>query len=214
MSFIEGSERDEVLLLPACLDDYISDDSPVRFIDEFVNGLDLESQDFVFPKEDSVGRGRPGYHPADLLKLYIYGYSNGIRSGRKLEKACNINLEVIWLLKRLRPDFKTICDFRKNNRTCFKKVAAEFTILCNKMKLISSEFIAVDGTIMKASNSRDNSWNGGKLKHAMKKNEDFIEKYLRELEEPDADIIDETSTKEITEGKLSRAQDRKKNFKI
>ena len=185
MSFIKRVSRDQVLLLPDCLDDYVDENNKVRFIDEFVNGLDLRECGFTYPKERTDGRGRPAYDPADLLKLFIYGYSYGIRSGRKLERVCNVNLEVIWLMGKLKPDFKTICDFRRINRNAFKKASAQFTLLCNKLKLISGDFIAVDGTSIKAVNNISKSWTKNKLNSALKKYEKEVEKYLGQLEELD-----------------------------
>ena len=120
MHHIEGLDRDQAQLLPARVDDYVEADNPVRFIDAFVDGLDLQEAGFarVQPKPT----GRPGYDPADLLKLYIYGYVNRVRSSRRLEAETLRNLEVIWLLRGLRPDFKTVADFRKDNRPAFKSV--------------------------------------------------------------------------------------------
>ena len=185
MSFIKRVSRDQVLLLPDCLDDYVDENNKVRFIDEFVNGLDLRECGFIYPKERIDGRGRPAYDPADLLKLFIYGYSYGIRSGRKLERSCKVNLEVIWLMGKLKPDFKTICDFRLSNRKAFKKVSAQFTLLCSKLKLISGDFIAVDGTSIKAVNNISKSWTKNKLNSALNKYEQEAEKYLKDLEELD-----------------------------
>ncbi len=115
------------------MDDYVGADNPVRFIDAFVDGLDLAGAGFrrVTPK----ATGCPGYAPADLLKLYIYGYLNRVRSSRRLEAECYRNIEIIWLLRSLKPDFKTIADFRSDNRAAFKKVFREFVILCRRLDL-------------------------------------------------------------------------------
>ena len=115
MAHIAGSARDQLLLLPDAARDYVGADNPVRFIDAFVDGLDLAAAGFARAKP--AASGRPGYDPADLLKLYIYGYLNRVRSSRRLEAETHRNLEVIWLLRRLRPDFKTIADFRREKRT-------------------------------------------------------------------------------------------------
>ena len=128
MIHISGFERSQLLLLPEAIDDYVVADNPVRFIDAFVNGLDLAAAGFkrVTPKVT----GRPGYAPGDLLKLYIYGYLNRVRSSRRLEAECHRNIEVIWLLRTLKPDFKTIADFRSDNRAAFRAVFRQFTLLC------------------------------------------------------------------------------------
>src|SRR5476651_2608002 len=114
MNWIEGWDRRQPLFLPERLDDYVGLDNPVRFLDAFVDQLDLPALGFAFPKADVYGRGRPGYHPGHLLKLYLYGYLRQLRSSRRLEEQCRCNLEVIWLLRKLAPDFKTIADFRKD----------------------------------------------------------------------------------------------------
>ena len=140
MHHIEGLDRDQAQLLPARVDDYVEADNPVRFIDAFVDGLDLQEAGFarVQPKPT----GRPGYDPADLLKLYIYGYVNRVRSSRRLEAETRRNLEVIWLLRHLQPDFKTIADFRKVNRPAFKAVFRQFVLLCRKLDLFGREPLA------------------------------------------------------------------------
>ena len=131
MAHIFGFERSQLLLLPETVDDYVGADNPVRFIDAFVDQLDLAAAGFirVAPK----ATGRPGYAPGDLLKLYIYGYLNRVRSSPRLEAECHRNIEVIWLLRSLRPDFKTIADFRSDNHAAFKKVFRNFVILCRRL---------------------------------------------------------------------------------
>ena len=162
MHHIEGCDRNQAQLLPARVDDYVDHDNPVRFIDAFVDNLDLKEAGFgrVEPKNT----GRPGYDPADLLKLYIYGYINRVRSSRRLEAEAMRNLEVIWLLGGLRPDFKTIADFRKDNRNAFKAVFRQFVLLCRKLDLFGRELVAVDGTRLKAVNSRARNFTREKLK--------------------------------------------------
>jgi len=140
MHHIEGLDRDQAQLLPARVDDYVEADNPVRFIDAFVDGLDL--QEAGFARGQPKPTGRPGYDPADLLKLYIYGYVNRVRSSRRLEAETRRNLEVIWLLRHLQPDFKTIADFRKDNRHAFKAVFRQFVLLCRKLDLFGRELIA------------------------------------------------------------------------
>jgi len=127
MSYLRGPDRLEVQLLPACLDDYVKPNCPARFIDAYVEGLDFVG--LGFEHAQPAGTGRPPYHPADLLKLYLYGYLQRIRSSRRLEAEAGRNLELIWLLRGVRPDFKTIADFRKDNREVFKKLFKEFNLL-------------------------------------------------------------------------------------
>lgn len=145
MAHISGGDRSQLLLLPDSVDDYVGSDNVVRFIDAFVDGLDLKAAGFERVQAKSTGR--PGYDPADLLKLYIYGYLNRVRSSRRLEVETRRNLEVIWLLRRLTPDFKTIADFRRDNRTAFRQVFREFVVLCRELDLFGRELIAVDGTV-------------------------------------------------------------------
>jgi Transposase and inactivated derivatives len=156
MHHIQGCDRDQTLLLPNSVADYIGPDNPVRFVEAFVDQLDLQEAGFcrVEPKET----GRPGYDPADLLKLYIYGYLNRVRSSRRLEAETRRNLEVIWLLRGLTPDFKTIADFRKDNRGAFKPVFRQFVLLCRKLDLFGGELLAVDGTRLKAVNSTERNF--------------------------------------------------------
>jgi transposase len=152
MTHILGHDRCQLLLLPEAVDDYVGADNPVRFIDAFVDGLDLATLGFIgtVPK----ATGRPGYAPADLLKLYIYGYLNRVRSSRRLEAETHRNIEVIWLLRHLQPDFKTIADFRRDNRAAFRSVFREFVLLCRQLDLFGRELLAVDGTRIKAVNNK------------------------------------------------------------
>ncbi len=151
MSYVEGESREQRVLFPEVLDEYISEDNIVRFIDAFVDGLGIEELGFegCTPKET----GRPPYDPRDLLKLYIYGYLNRIRTGRTLERECHRNVELMWLMRKLGPDFKTITDFRKNNRQAFRGVFRQFVMLCKGLGLVGGELVAVDGSKFKAVNS-------------------------------------------------------------
>ena len=161
MAHILGHDRSQVLLFPEVVDDYVGPDHPVRFIDAFVDGLDLQAAGFarVTPKST----GRPGYAPADLLKLYIYGYLHQVRSSRRLEAEAGRNIEVIWLLRQLRPDFKTIADFRRDNRQAFRQVFREFVLLCRQLDLFGRELIAVHGTRLKAVNNKDRNFTRASL---------------------------------------------------
>lgn len=144
MAHIPGTDRSQLLLLPEVVDDYVGLDNPVRFIEAFVDQLDLKIAGFA--RVSAKATGRPGYDPADLLKLYIYGYLNRVRSSRRLEAETHRNIEVIWLLQHLKPDFKTIADFRRDNRTAFRQVFREFVVLCRQLDLFGREMLAVDGT--------------------------------------------------------------------
>ena len=149
------------MLLPEAVDDYVGADNPVRFIDAFVDELDLSAAGFV--RVAAKATGRPGYAPADLLKLYIYGYLNRVRSSRRLELESHRNIEVIWLLRSLKPDFKTIADFRRDNRAAFRSVFREFVLLCRRLDLYGRELLAVDGTRIKAVNNKDRNFTRNSL---------------------------------------------------
>ena len=186
MNWIEGADRQQTQLLPAVLDDYVGADNPVRFLDAFVEQMDLRAAGFGFPKDDPQGRGRPAYHPAALLKLYLYGYLHQLRSSRRLEAECGRNLEVLWLMGQLRPDFKTIADFRKDNAAAFKAVVREFSRLCRQLNLFGGQLLAIDGTKIKASNAPDRNWSQNKLEKQQKQIEARLEEYLQALEQADA----------------------------
>src|SRR5499427_5673777 len=133
--FIEGEDRSQVTLLPECLDDYIAEDNPIRVVEAYVEELDLE--ELGFEGAEPAPTGRPAYHPAVLLKIYIYGYLNRIQSSRRLEREAQRNVELMWLTGRLAPDFKTIADFRRDNGKALRKVCGEFVLLCRKLNLFS-----------------------------------------------------------------------------
>ena len=185
MAHITGEDRSQLLLLPDAVDDYVGPDNPVRFIDTFVDGLDLEAAGFQRVRPGD--KGRPGYDPADLLKLYIYGYLNRIRSSRRLEVETHRNLEVIWLLRQLKPDFKTIADFRRDNRSAFRAVFRQFVRLCRELDLYGRELIAVDGTRIKAVNNRDRNFTRAKLKTQLQRTCERLDRYLDQMNEADAD---------------------------
>lgn len=183
MTHISGEERSQLLLLPDAVEDYVDPDNPVRFIDAFVDGLDLEAAGFRRVRPQVMGR--PGYNPSDLLKLYIYGYLNRIRSSRRLEMETHRNLEVIWLMRRLQPDFKTIADFRRDNRKAFRQVFRDFASLCRELDLYGRELLAVDGTRIKAVNSRERNFTRAGLDNRLKKTDERLERYLKEMDEAD-----------------------------
>jgi transposase len=184
MTHITGHDRSQTLLLPERLDDYVGAENPVRFIEAFVDGLNLVAAGFarVTPK----ATGRPGYAPADLLKLYIYGYLNRVRSSRRLEAETNRNVEVIWLLRHLKPDFKTIADFRRDNRTAFRPVFRQFVVLCRELDLFGRELLAVDGTRIKAVNNKDRNFTRASLAQFIKLADAKLDDYLQRLDQSDA----------------------------
>ena len=184
MTHILGHDRSQLLLLPEAVDDYVAADNPVRFIEAFVDGLDLAALGFIgtVPK----ATGRPGYAPADLLKLYIYGYLNRVRSSRRLEAETHRNIEVIWLLRHLKPDFKTIADFRRNNRKVFRSVFRQFVLLCKQLDLFGRELLAVDGTRIKAVNNKDRNFTRASLAEFIKLADKKLDDYLQRLDHSDA----------------------------
>src|SRR5205085_11560755 len=159
--FVEEADRGQWTLLPECLDDFIDENNPVRVIDVFVDALDLA--EMSFEGIEPAATGRPSYHPAALLGLYIYGYLNRVHSSRRLEREAGRNVEVMWLLARLAPDHKTIADFRKDNGPGIKKVCARFVEVCRKMGLLATASVAIDGSKFKAVNNRDKNFTRGKV---------------------------------------------------
>ncbi len=190
---VNGTHRDQTVLFPNTIDQYVEKENPVRFIDAFVDSLNLEK--LRFKHSVPADTGRPSYNPSDLLKLYVYGYLNQVRSSRKLEKECHRNVEVMWLMKRLAPDFKTIADFRKDNIDCIKPVFKEFVYLCRNLDLYGAQLVAIDGTKFKAVNSRSNNLNEKTVALRLKKTEEKIIEYLKEMAQNDtADSNEDEST--------------------
>src|SRR5471032_1479183 len=183
MAHISGYERDQLLLLPEAVDDYVGSNNPVRFIDVFVEGLDLVEAGFGRVQPQATGR--PGYAPKDLLKLYVYGYLNRVRSSRRLEMECHRNIEVIWLLRHLKPDFKTIADFRRTNRKAFRSVFREFVLLCRELDLFGRELLAVDGTRIKAVNNKDRNFTRASLEKFIRTSDERLAAYLKRLDDGD-----------------------------
>ena len=184
MPHITGHGRSQLLLLPESLDDYVGPENPVRFIEAFVDGLDLAAAGFARVEPEETGR--PGYAPADLLKLYIYGYLNRIRSSRRLEAETHRNIEVIWLLCHLKPAFKTIADFRRDNRKAFRPVFRQFVLLCKQLDLFGRELLAVDGTRIKAVNNKDRNFTRASLAEFIKLADAKLDDYLQRLDRSDA----------------------------
>lgn len=181
--FIEGKDRSQFTLLPECLDDYIGEDNPVRVVDVFIDEIDLQS--LGFSGVDPAATGRPAYHPAVLLKLYIYGYLNRIQSSRRLEREAQRNVELMWLTGRLAPDFKTIADFRRNNGPGIRNVCKRFVAMCRQLKIFSQAIVAIDGSKFKAVNSRDRNVTPNKIDRRQEQIEQSIQRYLDALETAD-----------------------------
>jgi transposase len=181
--FIEGECRTQTTLLPESIDDYITDTNPVRIVDVFVDELDLDR--LGFDGVEPAITGRPAYHPAILLKIYIYGYLNRIQSSRRLEKETQRNVELMWLVGRLTPDFKTIANFRKDNGKAIQSVCRQFIVLCQQLGLFSEALVAIDGSKFKAVNNRDRNFTSAKLQRRMEEIESSINRYLTALDTAD-----------------------------
>ena len=199
--FIEGVDRSQISLFPDCLDDHMVEDNPVRFVDAFVDELDLGGLGFgrVAPQ----ATGRPGYQAVVLLKLYIYGYLNRVQSSRRLEREAGRNVEVMWLTGRLVPDHKTIADFRKDNGKAIRKVCAQFVSLCRGLDLFADACVAIDGSKFKAVNARDRNFTRAKMKRRLEQIEESVARYLHQL-----DSADRQEVSLARETKIERLQDK------
>ena len=181
--FIEGENRFQSTLFPESLEDYIAADNPVRVIDAFVDGLDLKQ--LGFDRAEPSETGRPGYEPAVMLKIYVYGYLNRLTTTRVLEQETHRNVDLIWLTGRLMPNYKTIGEFRRSNRKAVRRVCAEFVGICRDLKLFEQVIVAIDGSKFKAVNSRDKNFTRKSIKRRMKRLQDHIDRYLTILDEAD-----------------------------
>ena len=204
--FVAGADRGQATLLPECLDDWVDDSNPVRVIDAFVEMLDL--RDLGFASVDPADTGRPSYHPSIHLKLYIYGYLNRVHSSRRLEREAGRNVEVMWLLGRLAPDFKTIADFRKDNGPAIKKVCARFVEVCREMGLLAKASVAIDGSKFKAVNNRDKNFTQAKVERRRKQLEESVARYLAQL-----DTADRQDPSEIVTLKKMRCKEKLEKLK-
>ena len=193
--FIKGESRSQITLFPEAVDEYIEEDNPVRVIDVFVDDLDLSALGF---KTEPADTGRPAYHPGVMLKLFIYGYLNRVQSSRRLEREAGRNVELMWLLGRLAPDFKTIADFRKDNTKAISRVCREFVLLCRKLDLFADSLVAIDGSKFKAVNNRNRNFTRAKIKHRLKQIDDSIKRYLGQI--ASADRADGSRAKVKKEG--------------
>jgi transposase len=198
--FVEGEDRLQGTLLPHCLDDYVTENNPVRVIEAFIDELDLATLGFdgVVPETT----GRPAYHPATLLKIFLYGYLNRIPSSRRLERETQRNIELMWLTGRLMPDFKTIADFRKDNGPAIRATCRQFVMLCRRLDLFSETVIAIDGSRFKAVNTRDKNYTHGAIERRMEQVEASIARYLSALDTADR------QEGEVAEAKSIRLKDK------
>ena len=211
MDYIEGTDRDQTVLFPESLDQYIAGENPVRVIEAFVESLDLEALGFRHAVLNETGR--PPYHPAVLLKLYVYGYLNRIRSSRMLEREAQRNVEVMWLTGKLAPDFKTIANFRKHNRTAIQEVCRAFTTFCRDLDLFRRDLVAIDGSKFKAVNSRQRNFTDRKLQRALQEIDRKIEAYLDELDANDTEEPEEPKlTAEQLQEKIRLLKERMKEY--
>ena len=199
--FIEGVDREQIALFPDRLEEWVGGDNPVRVVDAFVDALDLREAGFW--RTSAAGTGRPGYHPAVLLKLFIYGYLNRIASSRRLEREAGRNVEVMWLTGRLAPDHKTIADFRKENGAAIRKVCARFVDLCRRVGVLGGGCVAIDGSKFKAVNHRDRNFTPGKVKLRIAHLEESAGRYLAEM-----DRIDRQEAHRVHATKVARIEEK------
>ena len=198
--FVEGEDRRQTLLLPESLDDYVTEDNPVRVVEVFIDELDLGALGFEGVRPAATGR--PAYHPSTLLKIYLYGYLNRVQSSRRLEREAQRNIELMWLTGRLAPDFKTIANFRRDNGSAIRAVCGQFVELCRRLNLFTKAIVAIDGSKFKAVNNRDKNFTVTKVTKRMQQVDASIERYLAALDRADRDDSD------IAEAKTSRIQDK------
>lgn len=183
MRYVAGVDRKQASLLPESLEEYVQADDPVRVIDAYVNTLDLRS--LGFSKAVTKDTGRKPYDPADLLKLYVYGYLNRVSSSRRLERECARNVELMWLLRRLKPDFKTIADFRKDNAVALRGACAAFVEFCRKAGLLGGKRVGVDGSKFKAAASIDQALRRKQVLRDRAELDQKITEYLAQLDRAD-----------------------------
>jgi transposase len=193
MGYINGSGRSQVILFPEAIDDYIEEANMVRAVAAFVEYLNFKELEFV--RAEPAETGRPGYDPRVLLGLYLWGHLNGVRSARRLERECRRNVEVMWLTGKLFPDFKTIANFRKDNGGALKQVLVEFRLWCDGEKLFGKELAAVDGSKFKAVNSLGRNYTKERLRKLIKREEEKVDQYLKDLAEADEQAGEEEEQK-------------------
>ena len=193
--FVEGQDRGQLILLPECLDDYVGENNPVRVVDAFIDELDLAVLGFAGVVPEATGR--PSYHPATLLKIYLYGYLNRVQSSRRLEREAQRNTELMWLTGRLAPDFKTIADFRRDNGAAIRAVCSQFVGLCRQLGLFPRAVVAIDGSKFKAVNNRDKNYTVAKVTGRMEQVNASIARYLAALDRADREESDVAEAKSI-----------------
>lgn len=193
MGYIQGADRGQLIFLPNTLDDYVDENNEVRVIDAFIDSLAIGEMGF---KAEPAKEGRPGYDPRDMLKLYVYGYLNHIRSSRRLQKEASRNVEVMWLLRTVVPDFRCIADFRKDNAKAIKEVFTAFVKLCNRAGLLSRESVVIDGSKFRAVNADNKSYLSSSVPRMIREIDERVERYMRAL--------DECDKKEAKPGALSK----------
>src|SRR5690242_6805339 len=195
--FIDGDDRMQQTLLPHSLEDYVGEENPVRVIEVFIDELDLAA--LGFSGMTPAATGRPAYHPSTLLKIYLYGYLNRVQSSRRLEREAQRNIELMWLVGRLAPDFKTIADFRRDNGEAIRGVCSQFVVLCRQLGLFTRAVVAIDGSKFKAVNNRDKNYTVAKVTGRMEQVNAGIARYLRALDRADRE---ESNIAEAKSGRL------------
>src|SRR4051812_26383858 len=203
MQFIEGTPRNQAVLFTQSLEELIEADNEVRLIDLFAESIHLP--DFHFTIK-TTKEGRPAYHPQDLLKLFIYGYLNRIRSSRQLEKECKRNIELMWLLKQLVPDHNTIANFRRDNEKAIRKVFRHTVSIAKQFDLIGGKLLAGDSTKLRAQNSKKNNFNESKIIQHLQYIEKRLDEYNHALEEADEE------NKKIIEEQIQKQNNRKDKY--
>jgi transposase len=198
--FVEGQDRRQSTLLPECLDDFITEDNPVRVVEVFVDELDLGALGFAGVVPETTGR--PAYHPAVLLKIYVYGYLNRVQSSRRIEREAGRNIELMWLTGRLAPDFKTIADFRRDNGPAIRAVCSQFVALCRRLNTFTNAVVAIDGSKFKAVNNRDKNYTVAKVVRRMEQVDASVARYLAALDRADREDSD------VPEARVSRIRDK------
>ncbi|WP_170138287.1 IS1182 family transposase, partial [Anaerobacterium chartisolvens] len=211
MGYIEGISRKRRITFPECIDEYITDNNPVRAIEAFVDSLDLE--ELGFKNKEDLNTGRPGYNPADMLKLFLYGYLNRIASSRRLEAEARRNIELMWLLRKLQPDYRTIAEFRKRNKEAIQRVFRQLVSLCKDWDLFGMEIVAVDGSKFRASNSKKNNFNKKSLERKIKYIDKKLQEYMSELDQNDgSEVSSRVADKEEISKRIRELRHRKETY--
>lgn len=203
--YVEGTNRLQITLLPESLDDYIAEDNPVRVVEAFIEALELGTMGFCVTPANT---GRPSYHPAVLLKIYLYGYLNRIQSSRRLEREAQRNVELMWLTGRLAPDFKTIADFRRDNGSGIRNACRQFVVLCRELGLFANAIVAIDGSKFKAVNAHDRNFTQGKVEKRLAQIDQCIERYFSALDTADRQAPD------IAEARTTRLKEKIETLKL